>query len=180
MKDYGTITVTLILFMIVISLFAVSAEDSKVNLTDDTNKTNESNEALDAQIQPMSLFKGVEVNSTNIDLGNVNADGIERTYPSATTVYVWAWIGNGELRVRATGDFVNIANTSQTIPLNNLQFSTSTVNKRPFSTSNFVIKSYSSTFWDPYEEYIPITFYLRAPLGTDPGVYRTTIFYTVT
>lgn len=185
MKEYdGAVLGVLLLFMIVICLFAVSA----VNITNDSaNETNNtdlinqtiSDELVDAPVRPMSWAVSLTVEPTSVNLGNVNADGVERTFTGATTARVVAWGFSGNLFVRASGDFVNSNNSSQIIPLSNFQFDCpGYITKRPFITTNQRIHLYEY-FWF-YDNTYTMNYYLRVPQYTDPGVYSTTVIYTAT
>ncbi|MEN4007147.1 MAG: hypothetical protein PQ964_07325 [Methanobacteriaceae archaeon] len=110
----STILVTLLLFTVVISLFAVSAVNittDSANITNNTDLINQtrsdapiqpmsntidlinqtgSNASINAPIQPMSLAVILTVTPTSLDLGTVDPDGVERTFTGATTVRVQA------------------------------------------------------------------------------------------
>lgn len=100
MKEYDSaIFTTLLLFILVISLFTVSADDSKTNATGnldkDTNSINSTNNtkfnaSVEAPIQPMSVTVTVTANPTSLNFGAVNADGLEHAFTGATTVRVQA------------------------------------------------------------------------------------------
>jgi len=185
--NVGTILATLLLFMIVIGLFAVSAANDSANITNDSaNITNDSinqtisDASFNAPVQPMAWFLGLTVTPRSVNLGTVVPDGAERTFTDVTTVRVQAFDpfgGSGSLYVRASGDFINSANTSQRIPLNNFQLSSlGYVTKRPFTTTDQLIHHFSFRWW--YDNTYIMNYYLRVPLYTYPGIYSTTIIYT--
>lgn len=189
MNEYNsTIFTTLLLFTLVISLFTVSADDSKTNaidnLNNDTNSTNstnntKSNASVKAPIQPMSVTVTVTANPTSLNFGAVNADGLEHTFTGATTVRVQALGLSGDLYVRASGDFINSANASQKIPLTNFKYDCpGYAAKKPFTTNNELIHHY--TYFLIYDTTYTMNYYLTIPTYTDPGVYSTTVIYTAT
>lgn len=174
--------------MITFSTIGAFAEDSGIsNQTNDTNNTNKTNQtrsntSVDGSIQPMSVWVELTVNPIpSVNLGTLAADGVEHTYTNVTSVRVRSWLGNGELRVRATGDFININNASQTIPLNNFQYDCpGYVTKRSFTTTNYVIDQYNAGLLNIYDETYYMNYYLRVPPPTNSGTYNTTIIYTAT
>ena len=184
--NVGTMLATLLLFMIVIGLFAVSA----VNITNDsaniTNITNDSinqtisDAPVDAPVQPMAWVLILTVTPRSVNLGTVDADGVERIFTGATTARVRAFNpshSSGSLYVSASGDFINSANTSQIIPLNNFQFDCpGYVTKRPFTTTDQLVHHFTFSWW--YDHPYIMNYYLRVPPYTYPGNYSTTIIYT--
>jgi hypothetical protein len=179
----GTILATLLLFMIVISLFAVSAvniTNDSANITNSTDSTNQTIDAsVDAPVRPMSVWVSLTVTPTSVNLGSVDADGVERTFTGVTTARIRALGFSGNLFVRASDNFINSANSSQIIPLNNFQFDCpGYVTKRPFTTTNQLIHEYN--YFLIYDVNYTMNYYLTVPRYTDPGVYSTTVIYTAT
>lgn len=180
----GTILATLLLFMIVISLFAVSAvniTNDSANITNSTDSINQtiSDASVDAPVRPMSIWVSLTVTPTSVNLGSVDADGVERTFTGVTTARVQAIGFSGNLYVRASDNFINSANSSQIIPLDNFQFDCpGYVTKRSFTTDNQRIHYY--TYFLGYNENYTMNYYLTVPRYTDPGVYSTTVIYTAT
>lgn len=189
--DKNSILVTILLFALVLSLFVVSADDSQNDIENDgsgnnttlnntTNKTGPEGLA-DAPIQPMSWSVSLTVNPTSYNMGTIPADGVERSFTGATTARVQATglLSSGDLFIRASGNFINGANASQTIPLNNFQFeSPNYATKRPLTTTDFSIHHYTM-FWS-WDNTYNINYYLTVPRYTDPGTYSTTVIYTAT
>lgn len=161
----------IVLFVFVVGVFAVVAENETTNQTvENTSKSN------NTSVQPLSIGVRVDVEPSTLNLGTIPPDGIERSYPNAANVTVTYFLAlNDRLSVRANGDLVN-ANGS-TIPLSNLKFSTPNVDKRSFTTSDYIILTYSG-LWG--SRTVPISFYITVPPYTDPGTYTVTIIYTAT
>ncbi|MGB9869820.1 hypothetical protein [Methanothermobacter sp.] len=131
-----------------------------------------------AVVQPLSLVSSIDVEPSSISLGTVYPDGIEMSYPNAVTVtvtYIFAF--QDTLSVRATGNLINTADSSLMIPLTNLKFSTPGLSKRPFTTSNQNIMTYSG-LWGSSS--VSLSLYITVPPYTDPGTYQTTLIYTST
>jgi hypothetical protein len=189
MKDL--LKIFLVLFFISLLTFSsisVFAEDLNIsNQTNDTNATNSTtngtkNVASDGIIQPMSLTTSISVTPQNINLGTWPADGTEHTITNAATVQVNAsnfiFGGDGQLRVRASGDFASGTNT---IPLSNFKFDCpGNITKTTFTTSDIVIDDYSPPFIGTIRNTYHINYYITVPPGTYPGTYSTTIIYTAT
>ena len=162
----------IVLFVFVVGVFAVAAENETTNQT----VGNTSKSANNTSVQPLSFAVSVNVEPSILNLGTVPPDGMERSYLNAANVTVrYSLASNDRLSVRANGDLVN-ANGS-TIPLSNLKFSTPNVDKRSFTTSDYTILTYSG-LWG--SRTVPISFYITVPLYTDPGTYTVTIIYTAT
>ena len=185
-ESYNIFCITLILTILIVSIFSVYADDSNSSDSTGNNTTNntKANITNNAVIQPMSISPSVSINTTSVDLGNLDANGIEHTYSGITTVHVTAYallIGSGDLYVRSTGDFTNGADTSKTIPLNNFQYSCPTVSsgKKSFTTTSTSIYHYTILGFTYDQDFI-MNYYLTIPSGTDAGKYNTTIIYTVT
>jgi len=161
-----------ILFVLVVGVFAVAAENETIN----QSIKNTSKVTNNTSVQPLSFWVDVNVEPSTLNLGTVPPDGIERSYPNAanvTVTYFFAY--NDRLSVRANGDLVSA--DGSTIPLSNLKFSTSNVAKRSFTTSDYTILTYNGVVGS---RTVPISFYVTVPFYTDPGTYSVTIIYTAT
>ena len=186
MKDrYNILFVVFSIIFIVASIFSVYADSSNSsnslnssNLTNSTNSITAKNASKSIIVQPMSVGPDAGVDPTTIDLGNFTADGTERSFSRVTTVSVWSWGGSGNLYISASGDFTSGTNR---IALSNFkysgQYSGGTISKKPFTTDNTLLKSYSGLLH--YED-VYMTYYMAVPSGTLPGNYSTTIYYTAT
>ncbi|HHW16651.1 MAG TPA: hypothetical protein GXX31_04655 [Methanothermobacter sp.] len=168
----STILSLVTLFILVLGVFVVAAE----NQTTNESVGNKSKSANNTSVQPLSLWVSVNVEPSVLNLGTVPPDGIERSYPEVATVTVIYFLAfNDRLSVRASGDLVNA--DGSTIPLSNLKFSTPNVPKRSFTTSDYTILTYSG-LWG--SRTVPISFYITVPFYSDPGTYSVTIIYTAT
>jgi len=181
----NTVISLIFLSTLIVSIFTVSADDSIINQTNYSNnslsKDLGNSTELDAPIQPMSWGVTLTVNPTSYNLGTIAADGLERAFTGATTARVQAYglFSSGDLYVRTSGNFVNVANASQTIPYSNFQFECpGYATKRAITTTNFSIHRYYM-IWSIDNTYT-MNYYFRVPPYTDPGVYSTTIIYTAT
>ncbi|BDH79707.1 hypothetical protein MTTB_10860 [Methanothermobacter tenebrarum] len=168
----STILSLVTLFILVLGVFVVAAE----NQTTNESVGNKSKSANNTSVQPLSLWVSVNVEPSVLNLGTVPPDGIERSYPEVATVTVIYFLAfNDRLSVRASGDLVNA--DGSTIPLSNLKFSTPNVPKRSFTTSDYTILTYSGLRGS---RTVPISFYITVPFYSDPGTYSVTIIYTAT
>ncbi len=159
------------LFVLVVGVFAVTAENGTINQTKNTSKVTNN-----TSVQPLSWWVDVNVEPSTLNLGIVSPDGIERSYPNAASVTVTYFFAyNDRLSVRANGNLISA--DGSTIPLSNLKFSTPNVAKRSFTTSDYTILTYSGIL---ESRTVPISFYITVPFYTDPGTYSVTIIYTAT
>lgn len=162
------------LFLLVMGVFTAAA----VNETGNNSSVNNTSSPRGGVVQPLSLWSSVTVEPSTVSLGTVPPDGTERSYPDAVTATVSYIIAGGDtLSVRASGNLVNTANSSLTIPLSNFKFSTPSLSKRSFTTSNQVIMTYSGFIG---AQSVPLSLYITVPPYTDPGTYSTTLIYTST
>ncbi len=184
------LSILIFISIITFSTINVFAEDSdnsnQINNTNSTNTENETNKTVtsNAVVQPMSFSASINITPQSpsiLNLGTWPADGAEHTYIGATNVTVNAsWILNGNLTVRAADDFTRGTDTSRTIALSNFKYDCpGYVNsKTSFTTTNSLIDDYSWN-WNWYHTYT-MNYYITIPVGTDPGTYNTTIYYTAT
>ena len=169
-----TVISVILLFLIVGGIFTAAAANETGNNSSAVNKTVKGG----GGVQPLSLSASIEVEPSSINLGTVYPDGIERSYPNAVTAtvtYFFAW--QDTLSVRADGNLVNTADSSLRIPLSSLKFSTPSLSKRSFTTSNQNIMTYSGLWGSPS---VTMSLYITVPPYTDPGTYQTTLIYTAT
>lgn len=155
------------LFVLVVGVFAVAAENETMNRSIKNMST-----TGNITVQPLSV-SSVTVTPSVLDLGTVPPDGIERSYLNAVTVEV-EHRGAGYLYVKASGDIISDSGT--TIPINNLKFSTPDVPKTSFTKSDQSILRYIGSGTDT----VLMSFYITVPLYTDPGTYSVAIIYTAT
>ncbi|MDI6702416.1 hypothetical protein [Methanothermobacter wolfeii] len=161
------------LFLLVAGIFGAAAENDTVN-----NTTGLKNASKGPTVQPLSFAVLVTAEPSTVTLGTVYPDGVERSYTNIVNVRVLYFLSfRDTLSVRASGDMINTANSSQNIPISNLKFSTSSVSKRSFTTSNYVIETYSG-FGGSID--VPMSLYITVPPYTDPGTYSVTLIYTAT
>ena len=166
-----TLISVIILFLIAGGVFTAAAAN-------ETGNSSEVNKTVKGGIQPLSWASGIEVEPSTISLGTVYPDGIERSYPNAVTVTVTYLVALGDtLLVRGSGDLVNTAESSLRIPLSSLKFSTPSLSKRSFTTSDQAIMTYSGLFGS---KSVTMSLYITVPPYTDPGTYQTTLIYTST
>ena len=100
----STILSLVTLFILVLGVFVVAAE----NQTTNESVGNKSKSANNTSVQPLSLWVSVNVEPSVLNLGTVPPDGIERSYPEVATVTVIYFLAfNDRLSVRASGDLVN-------------------------------------------------------------------------
>jgi len=122
---------SVMILCVLIGVFAVAAEN-------ETNQTlNKSNITNNTTVQPPSPWpsRSVIVQPPTLNLGTLPPDGIERSYPNATTVTViYFMASNDYLYVRASGDLIG---PNGSIPISNFKFSTPDVPKRSFTTSDY-------------------------------------------
>lgn len=173
--------------LITFSTISVFAEDlNNSNQTNVTNSTNSTNKTVtkNAIVQPMSVLISLDVSPDTINFGGLPADGREYPYSGVTTVDVSAteilW-DTGSLTVKAN-DFTRGTDTTRTILVNNLKYDCSgdvSLNKRSFTKNDVTIDTYPGALWRTYQGTYNLHYYLTVPVGTDPGNYNTTIFYTV-
>ncbi|WP_245942907.1 hypothetical protein [Methanothermobacter defluvii] len=167
----------ILLFLIVGGIFTAAAANETGNNSSAVNKTVKGG----GGVQPLSLSASIEVEPSSINLGTVYPDGIERSYPNAVTAtvtYFFAW--QDTLSVRADGNLVNTADSSLRIPLSSLKFSTPSLSKRSFTTSDQTIMTYTGGFFLPGSRSVTMSLYITVPPYTDPGTYQTTLIYTAT
>ncbi|NLU03874.1 MAG: hypothetical protein GXW97_02820 [Methanothermobacter sp.] len=172
-----TVISVILLFLIVGGIFTAAAANETGNNSSAVNKTVKGG----GGVQPLSLSASIEVEPSSINLGTVYPDGIERSYPNAVTAtvtYFFAW--QDTLSVRADGNLVNTADSSLTIPLSSLKFSTPSLSKRSFTTSDQTIMTYTGGFFLPGSRSVTMSLYITVPPYTDPGTYQTTLIYTAT
>lgn len=172
-----TVISVILLFLIVGGVFTAAAANETGNNSSAVNKTVKGG----GGVQPLSLSASIEVEPSSINLGTVYPDGIERSYPNAVTAtvtYFFAW--QDTLSVRADGNLVNTADSSLTIPLSSLKFSTPSLSKRSFTTSDQTIMTYTGGFFLPGSRSVTMSLYITVPPYTDPGTYQTTLIYTAT
>lgn len=161
------------LFLLVMGVFTAAA----VNETGNNSSVNNTPTPRGGVVQPLAVLS-LSVEPSTISLGTVPPDGIERSYPNAVTATViYFFASDDTLSVRASGALVNTANSSLTIPLTNFKFSTPSLSKRSFTTSNQVIMTYSGFIG---AQSVPLSLYITVPPYTDPGTYLTTLTYTAT
>lgn len=164
------------LFLLVAGIFGAAAENDTVN-----NTTDLKNASKGPTVQPLSLSVSVTAEPSTVNLGTVYPDGVERSYTNIVNVRVRYFLSLGDtLSVRASGDMINTADSSQTIPLSNLKFSTPSVAKRSFTTSDYVIATYGGIFDPLGSREVPLSLYITVPPYTDPGTYSVTLIYTAT
>jgi len=170
-----TVISVILLFLIVGGVFTAAAANETGNNSSAANKTVKGG----GGVQPLSaIILSLDVEPSSINLGTVYPDGIEKSYPNAVTASVVYVLSSGDtLSVRATGDLVNTADSSLTIPLSSLKFSTPSLSKRSFTTSNQNIMTYSGLWGSPS---VTMSLYITVPPYTDPGTYQTTLIYTAT
>ncbi|MBE2899303.1 hypothetical protein DNK57_00435 [Methanothermobacter thermautotrophicus] len=169
-----TLISVIILFLIVGGVFTAAAATETGNNSSDVNKTVKGG----GGVQPLSFASSIDVQPSTISLGTVYPDGIERSYPNAVTVTVTYLFAFGDtLSVRGSGDLVNTADSSLRIPLYNLKFSTPSLSKRSFTTSDQTIMTYSGLIGS---KSVTMDLYITVPPYTDPGTYQTTLIYTST
>jgi len=167
-----TVISVILLFLIVGGVFTAAAANETGNNSSAVNKTVKGG----GGVQPLSW--AIEVEPSSINLGTVYPDGIERSYPNAVTAtvtYLLDW--QDTLSVRADGDLVNTADSSLRIPLSSLKFSTPSLSKRSFTTSDQTIMTYSGFL---NSRSVTMSLYITVPPYTDPGTYQTTLIYTAT
>ncbi|WP_269889825.1 hypothetical protein [Methanothermobacter thermautotrophicus] len=167
----------ILLFLIVGGIFTAAAANETGNNSSAVNKTVKGG----GGVQPLSLSASIEVEPSSINLGTVYPDGIERSYPNAVTAtvtYFFAW--QDTLSVRADGNLVNTADSSLRIPLSSLKFSTPSLSKRSFTTSDQTIMTYTGGFFLHGSRSVTMSLYITVPPYTDPGTYQTTLIYTAT
>lgn len=178
------LTVSILIFSTFFSLGSVSS----VNSTDQniTNQTNVSM-ATQAQANGISPQVSISLTPTTLDLGTRIADGLDYSYLNRTQINVtgsdWDILvvnENLNLYVRSEGPFVNGSNN---ILLNNFRydgFSNSSLPKTAFTTSNSKVKSWHlyGFLYDSVSDTVYSNYYLTVPLGTSPGTYTTTVYYT--
>lgn len=172
-----TVISVILLFLIVGGIFTAAAANETGNNSSAVNKTVKGG----GGVQPLSLSASIEVEPSSINLGTVYPDGIERSYPNAVTAtvtYFFAW--QDTLSVRADGNLVNTADSSLRIPLSSLKFSTPSLSKRSFTTSDQTIMTYTGGFFLPRSRSVTMSLYITVPPYTDPGTYQTTLIYTAT
>ncbi|REE25247.1 hypothetical protein [Methanothermobacter thermautotrophicus] len=172
-----TVISVILLFLIVGGIFTAAAANETGNNSSAVNKTVKGG----GGVQPLSLSASIEVEPSSINLGTVYPDGIERSYPNAVTAtvtYFFAW--QDTLSVRADGNLVNTADSSLRIPLSSLKFSTPSLSKRSFTTSDQTIMTYTGGFFLPGSRSVTMSLYITVPPYTDPGTYQTTLIYTAT
>jgi len=170
-----TVISVILLFLIVGGIFTAAAANETGNNSSAVNKTVKGG----GGVQPLSLSASIEVEPSSINLGTVYPDGIERSYPNAVTAtvtYFFAW--QDTLSVRADGNLVNTADSSLRIPLSSLKFSTPSLSKRSFTTSDQTIMTYTGVL--PGSRSVTMSLYITVPPYTDPGTYQTTLIYTAT
>ena len=169
-----TVISVILLFLIVGGIFTAAAANETGNNSSAVNKTVKGG----GGVQPLSWASSIEVEPSSINLGTVYPDGIEKSYPNAVTASVVYVLSSGDtLSVRANGDLVNTADSSLRIPLSSLKFSTPSLSKRSFTTSNQNIMTYSGFWGSPS---VTMSLYITVPPYTDPGTYQTTLIYTAT
>jgi len=170
----NTLIPVIILSLLVIGVFTAAAANETAN----NSSVNNTPAPRGGAVQPLSLWSSIRVEPSTVSLGTVPPDGIEQSYPDAVTATVTYFIARGDtLSVRASGNLVNTADSSLTIPLSNLKFSTPGLSKRSFTTSNQVIMTYSGLGGSSS---VPLSLYITVPPYTDPGTYSTTLIYTST
>jgi len=172
-----TVISVILLFLIVGGIFTAAAANETGNNSSAVNKTVKGG----GGVQPLSLSASIEVEPSSINLGTVYPDGIERSYPNAVTATVtYFFAGQDTLSVRADGNLVNTADSSLRIPLSSLKFSTPSLSKRSFTTSDQTIMTYTGGFFLPGSRSVTMSLYITVPPYTDPGTYQTTLIYTAT
>lgn len=203
-KLENTLMIIFMLFTIGFSTFMGSLGiSSSANDTNTTNMTTESNIAklasspsVTAVADPTPSTTGtspsvsISVNS-QVNLGNVIADGSEYSYPSATQVnasaseITYIWDSNNDklnLYVKASGD---LTRSSDNIPLSNLKYNGFSNSKTSFTTDYVKIESWTfSPSWVFLLRYnwtasgnVSGNYYLTVPTGVSPGTYKTTVYY---
>lgn len=164
----------IMLILIVGGVFTAAAANESGNNSSADNGT----APRGGGVQPLSLVSSIDVEPSTISLGTVYPDGIERSYPDAVTVTVTYFLAfRDTLSVMATGNLINTADSSLMIPLTNLKFSTPGISKRPFTTSNQNIMTYSGLIGSSS---VSLSLYITVPPYTDAGTYQTTLIYTST
>ncbi|MDI9618385.1 hypothetical protein [Methanothermobacter sp.] len=167
----------IMLITLIMSVFLLGCASADVtnNTTVNTTLANQS------AVEPLAIGVSLSVNPTNLNLGTIEPDGIEREYYTATNVAIKTGGGRLRVSVSASGDLISINNSSNIIPLSNLKYSIKydspygpiQVPKRSFTTTYYTIWTYVGAV----NVVIPINYYLTVPLYTDPGTYRVTITY---
>lgn len=159
------------------SLINVFADDPNP-LKDNNSLNNSTNISEKSDVQPLAIIIwSFSVSPTSVNLGNLPADNSERSFPGRTNISVSA-LGSTDLYVRASGDFISTSNSSNTIALSNFQydgFKNTGLTKRPFTTNDVLVKTWTGFF---VSDTVPVNYYLRVPIGTEPGTYTVTIYYT--
>lgn len=196
-EKYNILFAALIIAFISVSILCVYADDSNSSnsTNNSTNSTNVTKKVTKgAIVQPMSTSStSIQVTPQEVNMGPWNADGTQHIISNAATVKVHAEAGwfsrkDGYLYVRASGNFVSSTNPSSTISLGNFQYrcpgyvDTMTT----FSTTDYPIYHYYPDIYFPLlglygSDYtFNMNYYLTIPVGTEPGIYSTTIIYTAT
>lgn len=181
-ESYNIFCITLILTILIVSIFSVYADDSNSsNITGNSTSTNitKTNVTKNAAVQPMSIWVSVTETPSTINFGSLMADGVEHTYINATNVTVSAVGITASLYVSASGDFKSGSNS---IPLSNFKYtspdSSSTTTKKSFTTSNELVGTYAYLLVGSKTYHM--NYFLTIPEGTEPGTYTTKITYTAT
>lgn len=164
----------LIIVILSVFLLGCASADTENNTTDTTSLNKKA-------VEPLAIGIQISVTPTALNLGTVDPDGLERTYYSITNVSVKTTGGTLRVSSRASGNLININNTSNTIPISNLKYSIKyegpygpiEVPKRSFITSYYTFWTYNGAV----NIKIPINYYLTVPLYTEPGTYRVNIIY---
>lgn len=165
-----------LVILIIVSVLSVFADNNTTNNTTNLSLNNSTNRI----VEPMSARASVTVSPSTVNLGTLMPDGIEYSYPGVTKVTVtdWGLIFDTDLYVRASGDFVNTADPSSTIPLNNFKYDNlNTDSKTSFTTSDILINSWTYIFY--LNNTVSMNYYLTIPTFTRNGTYTVTITYSV-
>lgn len=167
----------IMLITLIMSVFFLGCASADVTNNTTVNTTSVTQTA----VEPLATGVRVSVDPTSLNLGTVDPDGRQREYYNATRVSINTTGGTLRFSVRASGDLIGINNSSNIIPLSNLNFSIKydspygliQVPPRSFTTTSYIIWTYTG----PVRVVIPINYYITVPLYTNPDTYRVTITY---
>ena len=156
--------------LILVSVLTVFADNNTTN-----NTTNRS-------MAPRGIGVAVTVSPSTVYLGTLMPDGTQHDYPGIASVRVTGlnFFTYTNLYVRASGAFVNTADPSSTIPLNNFEYDNpDTGSETPFTTSDVLVDRWGGIIGF-VDETVSMNYHLTVPTFTANGTYTTTITYSVT
>ncbi len=157
-------------------VFAVSSTTPKVISTSSMTQMITVN--VPEYIGISSTWNGDE--SSSIDLGNLSFNGLENSWQGGVSGLQLRSLSNVniDLYIKASGNLTD-TDTGATIPLSNL-YSAGYDNSKAKAPVTTNYKKVINGWARPSDEnkFIPVDLYLTVPLGTKPGTYITTIYYT--